>query len=165
MHTHDVTNQVPDLNGYNLFDTDLALRDAILQSNAGWFSADLQRFGAALGTVEVLHLADLANRHEPVLSTHDRFGHRIDRVEFHPAWHALLTLLRQEGLHALPWIDARSGTHLARAAGYFLQAQIEAGALCPTTMTYAAIPVLRDEPVLFAQIETQLLSCFRLYLL
>jgi putative acyl-CoA dehydrogenase len=118
-------------------------------------------YGAELGSAEVLQMAALANRHEPELNTHDRFGNRIDRVDFHPAWHALLGMLRSEALHALPWLpefDGKPGAHVARAAGYFLHAQVEAGSLCPTTMTFASIPVLRGEEALYRLLRDKLFS-------
>ena len=157
--THEVTNQVPELHGYNLFSTDMALCDGVRREQAGWHEAQLMRFGAELGTKEILQLGELANRHLPELSTHDRCGHRIDSVEFHPSWHALLSMLRREGLHALPWMQPKPGAQVARAAGYFLQSQVEAGSLCPTTMTFAAIPVLQKEPPLFAALASKLFSC------
>src|SRR5437867_6457672 len=156
--THEVSNQVPELQDYNLFDTDIALREGVQRERAGWHSADLSRFGAELGSNAVLELGQLANRHEPEFLSHDRFGNRIDRVDFHPSWHELLRLLRREGLHALPWMEPRPGAQVARAAGYFLQSQVESGSLCPTTMTFAAIPVLQNEPVLFASLKAQLFS-------
>ncbi|MFC3108210.1 isovaleryl-CoA dehydrogenase [Undibacterium arcticum] len=156
--THEVSNQVPQLQDYNLFDTDITLRDGVQREQAGWHSADLTRFGAELGSAAVLELGELANRHAPEFFSHDRFGNRIDRVEFHPSWHELLRLLRREGLQALPWMEPRPGAQVARAAGYFLQSQVESGSLCPTTMTYAAIPVLQNEPALFAALKAQLFS-------
>ncbi len=156
--THEVSNQVPELGDYNIFTTDTALVDGVRREQAGWHQEQLARFGAELGTAEVLHLGDLANRHLPVFNTHDRFGNRIDSVEFHPSWHELLRLLRKEGLHALPWMQPKPGAHVARAAGYFMQAQIEAGSLCPTTMTFASIPVLANEPKLFAELQSKLFS-------
>jgi putative acyl-CoA dehydrogenase len=156
--THEVTNQVPELQDYNLFSTDIALQDGVRHGQAGWHEERLTRFGAELGSKEVLQLGELANRHLPELTTHDRFGRRIDTVEFHPSWHALLTLLRREGLHAMPWSMPKPGAHVARAAGYFMQAQIESGSLCPTTMTFASIPVLQNEPALYKTLEAKLLS-------
>src|SRR5205823_11633224 len=85
-------------------------------------------------------------------------GNRIDYVEFHPSWHELLRLLRREGLHALPWMEPKAGAHVARAAGYFLHSQVEAGSLCPTTMTFASIPVLKNEPELFSSLQPKLYS-------
>ncbi|WP_019140529.1 acyl-CoA dehydrogenase family protein, partial [Noviherbaspirillum massiliense] len=156
--THEVTNQVPELVGYNVFSTDVALANGLRQGGAGWHEESLTRFGAELGSREVLQLGELANRHLPELNTHDRFGNRIDSVEFHPSWHQLLALLRREGLHALPWMQPQPGAHVARAAGYFMQSQVESGSLCPTTMTFASIPVLQNEPELFARLQSKLLS-------
>ncbi|MBP0598736.1 isovaleryl-CoA dehydrogenase [Herbaspirillum sp. LeCh32-8] len=158
MHTHQITNQVPDLKDTNLFSTDLALSEGVQREGAGWHACTLSSQGAELGSAEVIGLAELANRHTPELRTHDRTGHRIDVVDFHPSWHALLELLRRAGLHALPWMQPGDGAHVARAAGYFMHGQIEAGSLCPTTMTFAAIPVLREEPALFAQLRTRLFA-------
>ncbi|WP_025916600.1 isovaleryl-CoA dehydrogenase [Herminiimonas sp. CN] len=155
--THQVTNQVPQLQEYNLFATDLALAEGV-QHAAAWHAHALIQFGIELGSGAVLELGELANRHPPELHTHDRNGNRIDVVEFHPSWHALLTLLRKENLHALPWMDARPGAQVARAAGYFLQAQVESGSLCPTTMTFASIPVLQNETALFATLKAKLFS-------
>jgi putative acyl-CoA dehydrogenase len=157
--THEVTNQVPELHNYNIFSTDIALTEGVRLEQAGWREEKLNRLGAELGSAEVLRLGELANRHLPELATHDRFGNRIDLVEFHPSWHALLGLLRREGLHALPWMEPKNGAHVARAAGYFMHAQLESGSLCPTTMTFASIPVLRNEPKLFAALEPKLFSC------
>ncbi len=156
--THEVTNQVSELQDYNLFATDAVLADGVRRWQAGWHEENLLRYGAKLGSHEVLRLGELANHHVPELNTYDRFGRRIDVVEFHPSWHELLSLLRQEGLHALPWMQPQPGAHVARAAGYFMQSQVEAGSLCPTTMTFASIPVLQNEPKLFAMLKAKLFS-------
>ncbi|MDP3843370.1 MAG: isovaleryl-CoA dehydrogenase [Oxalobacteraceae bacterium] len=156
--THEVTNQVPQLQDYNLFTTDVALTQGIQRAQAAWHAEALTQFGAELGSQAVLELGELANRHAPELHTHDRNGQRIDMVEFHPSWHALLALLRKENLHALPWMQPRPGAQAARAAGYFLQSQVESGSLCPTTMTFAAIPVLQNETALFATLQAKLFS-------
>jgi len=156
--THEVTNQVPELRDYDLFSSDLALCEGVQRENAAWHTTQLQRLGSELGQGRILQLGDLANRHPPELMTHDRCGYRTDVVSFHPSWHLLLALLRREGLHALPWMAPRPGAHVARAAGYYMHAQVEAGSLCPTTMTFAAIPVLRKEPMLFSQLQEKLYS-------
>ncbi len=156
--THEVTNQVPALQDYNMFTTDIALCEGVRREQAAWHEENLTRLGAELGSEDVLRLGELANRHLPELSTHDRFGNRIDFVEFHDSWHRLLSLLRRERLHALPWMHSQSGIHVARAAGYFMHAQVEAGSLCPTTMTFASIPVLQNEPQLFARLQGKLFS-------
>lgn len=156
--THEVRNQVPELQDYNLYRSDAALMAGVQHYGAGWHAQALERLGAELGSADTLRLGELANRYVPELSTHDRYGRRIDSVEFHPSWHQLLTLLRREGLHASPWSQLQAGAHVARAAGYFLHGQVEAGSLCPTTMTFAAIPVLQNEPQLFATLKDKLYS-------
>lgn len=156
--THEVTNQVPPLQDYNIFATDNALREGVEREQAGWHAATLTRMGAELGSADVLALGELANRHTPELVTHDRFGRRVDQVDFHPSWHQLLTLIRKENLQALPWTQSRTGKHVARAAAYYLQGQVEGGSLCPTTMTFASIPVLANEPALFATLKDKLFS-------
>jgi putative acyl-CoA dehydrogenase len=156
--THEVTNQVPPLADYNLFTSDAALVAALDRAGADWHRDALARDGAALTTPDTLALADLANRHAPELHTHSPRGERIDALEFHPAWHRLLALLRAQGLHALPFSDPRDGAMAARCAGYFLHAQLESGSLCPTTMTFASIPVLQREPRLFDTLRERLYS-------
>ena len=154
--THEVTNQVPPLEHYNLYETDATLAAAVEREGARWHAQALARDGALLGTPEVIALAGLANRHEPELFTFSPRGERIDTFEFHPSWDRLVSLLRQEGLHALPFDTPRPGAMAARCAGYFLHAQIESGSLCPVTMTFASIPVLRREQPLFEQIADKL---------
>ncbi|TDQ89946.1 isovaleryl-CoA dehydrogenase [Paraburkholderia silvatlantica] len=154
--THEVTNQAPPLADYNLFTTDAALGEALARAGADWHRETLVRHGETLGKAQTLALADLANRHEPELHTHSPRGERIDAIEFHPAWHELLALLREQGLHALPYSDPRPGAMAARCAGYFLHAQIESGSLCPLTMTFASIAVLQREPALFETLRAPL---------
>jgi hypothetical protein len=140
--THEVVNQTPPLADYDMLAADPALKAALEREGALWHAEALARHGRALTQPDVLALADLANRHEPELSTHSPRGERIDAIEFHPAWHELLALLRREGLHALPLETPRRARMPARCAGYFLHAQLESGSLCPITMTFASIPVL-----------------------
>lgn len=156
--THEVSNQAPDLHDYNLYTSDLALVAGVQREQAGWHEQDLIRYGAELGMQQTLQLGQLANHHLPELHIHDRFGHRIDTVEFHPSWHQLLAMQRRENLHAMPWSQARAGVHVARTAAYYLQAQVESGSLCPTTMTFAAIPLLQQEPALFAALQAKLFA-------
>ncbi|SAK50445.1 acyl-CoA dehydrogenase [Caballeronia pedi] len=157
--THEVTNQAPPLVGYDAFAFDPALTGALGREGAQWHAQALSRDGMTLTQPDVVALAELANRHEPELATHDPRGERIDAVEFHPAWHELLRRLRHEGLHALPFEPAaRAGSMAARCAGYYLHGQLESGSLCPITMTFASIPILRNELDLFARIERPLLS-------
>ncbi|MEX3944987.1 isovaleryl-CoA dehydrogenase [Paraburkholderia sp. BR10937] len=154
--THEVTNQAPPLADYNLFTTDAALGEALARAGANWHRETLARHGETLGKAGTLALADLANRHEPELHTHSPRGERIDAIEFHPAWHELLALLREQGLHALPYSDPQPGAMAARCAGYFLHAQLESGSLCPLTMTFASIAVLQREPALFETLRAPL---------
>jgi putative acyl-CoA dehydrogenase len=158
MATHEVFNQPPPLAGYNLFATDRVLVEAIRREGAGWAEDGLSAFGDRLGHPEVLDWAVQANRHPPVLHTFDRFGRRRDEVEFHPAWHALLGLAVNHGLHCSPWRTPSPGAHVARAAGVFLFTQIEAGVGCPIGMTYAAVPALRHQPDVAAEWEPRLVS-------
>ena len=150
MPTHEVLNQPPPLEGYNLFATDRALAEGIRREGAAWAEERLGRLGQLAGG-EALGWGVEANANPPVLRTHDRYGHRIDEVEFHPAWHALLRLAVAHELHALPWRDPRPGAHVARAALCFVLEQVEAGHGCPISMTYSVIPALRAQPELAAE--------------
>lgn len=141
--THEVSNQTPPLENYNLFTSDKALQEALQREGAGWAADDLQRIGAELGTARAFDLGRLANLHTPELRSFDPRGNRLDQVEFHPAWHEILTGVMRRGLHSAPWADPKPGAHVARAAAYLMQGQTEAGSLCPTTMTYGAIPALQ----------------------
>src|SRR3989441_13348320 len=150
MPTHEVLNQPPPLEGYNLFATDRALAEGVRREGAAWAEERLVRLGQLAGG-EALGWGVEANANPPVLRTHDRYGHRIDEVEFHPAWHALLRLAVAHELHALPWRDPRPGAHVARAALCFVLEQVEAGHGCPISMTYSVIPALRAQPQLAAE--------------
>jgi putative acyl-CoA dehydrogenase len=142
----DLSNQPPPLSDYNLYAGDRALKQAAEREGAAWADDELGRFGALLGRSETLALGELANRHAPMLNAFDRFGRRLDEVEFHPAWHRMLEIGVAQGLHAGPWAEPRQGAHVARAAGVILMTQVEAGCQCPMTMTYGAVPALKREP-------------------
>jgi putative acyl-CoA dehydrogenase len=118
-----------------------------VREGAAWADAELRAFGELLGG-EPLEWGRLANEYPPVLRTHDRFGERIDEVEFHPSWHELLGLGVEHALHASPWREPRAGAHVKRAAAFVTLAQVEAGVGCPLSMTFAAVPALRAEPAL-----------------
>jgi putative acyl-CoA dehydrogenase len=150
--THEVTNQVPDLHGHDLAD-DPTLISALRRAGADWAEDELHDLGRLAGTEEAAEWGRLANEHEPVLRTHDRYGHRIDEVEFHPAWHRLMDTAVSHGLHAAPWRDSRPGAHTARAAKFYLWGQVEAGHSCPISMTYASVPALRCAPDLAERLE------------
>ncbi|MEU8543928.1 acyl-CoA dehydrogenase family protein [Streptomyces sp. NPDC048717] len=155
--THEVTNQVPPLTDYDV-SADPALLEALRREGAGWAEAEVRELGVTAGGHEAQEWGRLAERHSPILHTHDRYGHRIDEVEFHPYWHELMTVAVGHGMHGAPWADDRPGAHVARAAKLFVWAQVDAGHLCPVSMTYAAVPALRAEPELAAVYEPLLAS-------
>ncbi len=154
--THSVTNVSRELQDFNAFSSDAALCEAVSREGAGWAVGSLTDFGAMTGSAAHLELGVQANRQPPELDTHDRFGHRIDAVRFHPAYHALMRSSIEHGLHASPWSDPRPGAHVARAARVYLQSQAEAGHICPITMTFAAVPALRATPGLAAWWEPRI---------
>jgi putative acyl-CoA dehydrogenase len=160
MTTHEVLNQPPPLEGYDVFGQDHALVEALHREGAGWAEDQLHALGALAGSAEAIGWGFDANRHPPELHTHDRFGHRIDEVEYHPSYHRLMAVAVERGLHAAPWTDGRPGAHVARAAGFFVWNQVEAGHGCPISMTYSVIPALRANPELAAAWEPQLTSPF-----
>jgi putative acyl-CoA dehydrogenase len=156
--THEVENQVPPLAPWNVFASDRALVEALRREGAAWAEERASAFGAMVGRPETVAQGALANEHRPVLRTHDRSGRRIDEVDFHPAWHALLGLGVAHGLHALPWREPRPGANVARAAMFMTLSQVEAGVGCPLSMTFSAVPALRVEPALAAVWEPRLTS-------
>ena len=142
--THTVFNQPTPLNNSNLFLSDTALREAVVREGAGWDGDLLASIGQQLGTAESLELGRLANSNPPELLRYDATGARLDDVRFHPAWHLLMQGLCANRVHNLAWQeDAREGAFVARAARFLLHAQVEAGTLCPITMTFAATPLLQ----------------------
>ena len=155
----EIFNQPKPLEDYNPFEADAALVEALEREGGGWGRQQASDFAVRMGSKEVLQLGELANRHTPALHTHDRFGHRIDEVEFHPSWHELMRLGIEAGLHAMPWTDQRPGAQVVRAALMMLRHQVEEGASCPITMTFAVIPSLRLAPELAAFWEPRVLAC------
>jgi putative acyl-CoA dehydrogenase len=147
----EVQNQPPPLEPYNLYATDAVLRDAVRREGGGWAESELTALGATLGKSETIQLGYDANRFTPQLRTLDRYGHRLDEVEFHPAWHELLGLALRSGLHSSPWADPKPGAHVARAAGTYMLGQIESGVYCPVAMTYGSVPTLRHAPGIAAE--------------
>src|SRR3954470_9471304 len=150
--THDVINQVPPLTGRDTAD-DPALLEGLRREGADWAEDELHDLGTLAGSDRAQEWGRLANENEPVLRTHDRYGHRVDEVEYHPAYHELMTVAVERGLHAAPWSDDRAGAHVARAAKFYLWGQVEAGHACPISMTYAVVPALRHNPELSARFE------------
>ena len=157
--THVVLNQPPPLVDYDMANADPVLRDALVREGAGWSLDHVDGFGRRMSSAEVYEWGFQANRNTPVLHTHDGYGHRVDRVEFHPAWHSLLDLAVSNGLHSLPWErDPGEGGYPARAAFTFLASQIEAGHFCPISMSTSVIPTLRRQPEVAAEWEPMQLS-------
>jgi len=155
--THEVVNQPPPLVGHDVAG-DAVLLGGLEREGAGWYADDLHRLGRLAGSEEAQRWADQANRFEPELRTVDRYGHRLDEVEFHPAWHALMDVAVSEGLAGAAWADARPGAHVARAAGFYTWGQVESGHGCPVSMTYAVVPALRTTPSLATLYEPLLTS-------
>ncbi len=146
--TQEVTNQVPPIGHYNSYASDRALRDAVHREGGGWAEAQLVAFGAVAGG-ELMDLGYTANENPPKLRSFDRYGHRLDEIEFHPAYHRVMQLAMQHGVHAFAWRHAdKPGAHVARAAISYLHSQAEAGTGCPLTMTHSSIPALRHAPEL-----------------
>ncbi len=157
MPTHEVTNQPPPLADYDVAQ-DPALLAGLHAFGAGWAEPELHELGRLAGSAHVAEMARVVNEYPPVLRTHDRFGNRIDEVEFHPYWHELMRLALSRGLHATAWRTARPGAHSARTAKFLVWGQTEAGHLCPVSMTYAAVPALRQASDLARRFEPLLAS-------
>ncbi len=144
--THEVFNQPPPLEEHNLFRGDDALHEGARREGAEWALEDLERYGRECGRPDVIELGFLANRYPPRFEPYDRFGHRVDEVEYHDAYHQLMDRALREGLHAAPWKNPGPGAHVARAAKYYLHSQVEGAHCCPVTMTFAVVPSLRLSP-------------------
>ena len=159
--THEVFNQSTPLVDYNLFSGNHAMRDALAFNAPALDTASLQALGAQCGSAAMQMHARLANVHTPELHTHDRFGRRLDEVEFHPSYHALMTAAVGAGLHGSPWAegaDAKGHAHIRRAAGFMLFTELEPSILCPISMTYAVTPALRSNAAIYADWGPKLAS-------
>src|SRR5688572_13234873 len=156
--THEVVNQPEPLVGYNLFEGNRGLRDALKLNAPNLASAGLAQLGALLGSAEMQEHARLANVHSPQLRSHDRFGRRIDHVEFHPSYHALMKAAMHAGLHGTPWTESGASPHVLRAAGFMLFTELEPSVLCPISMTYAVTPALRSNAAIYADWGPKLAS-------
>jgi putative acyl-CoA dehydrogenase len=156
--THEVFNQAPPLEDYNPFDANGPLKEALRREGAEWAESRAQELGAICGSRQTLRWGAEANERKPVLKTHDRYGNRIDEVEFDDSWHELMRIGVSHGLHASPWREPGPGAHVARAATFMLLMQAESGVGCPISMTYSAIPALRKQPELAAEWEERFLS-------
>ncbi len=156
--THTVFNQPPPLEGLDLFESNTALVEGVQREGAGWVRERASALGQLVGGEPQQQWGRLANENKPILRTFDRYGNRIDEVEFHPAWHKLMQLGVENELHSLPWTSDQPFAHTARAALYMTAMQAEAGYCCPITMTFAVIPALRVQPELAAEWEPLLMS-------
>ncbi|HEX8581305.1 MAG TPA: acyl-CoA dehydrogenase family protein, partial [Acidimicrobiales bacterium] len=158
MATHEVLNQPPPLEGHDVFGADEALVEAVAREGAGWALDDLHDLGRLAGSPDAIEWGAAANANPPAQRTHDRFGHRVDEVASHPAYHRLMEVAVGRGLHTGPWSDPRPGAHVARAAGFVVWSQVDAGHFCPVSMTYAVVPALRAHPGLAAEWEPRFAS-------
>jgi putative acyl-CoA dehydrogenase len=148
MGTHEVFNQSVPLEGHDAAGLDVALLDGVEREGGGSHLDDLLRLGRLAGQPDWIHKGELSNQFPPVFKPFDRFGHRIDEVEYHPSYHDLMTVAVREGLAGGPWADDQPGAHVGRAAKFAVWTQVEAGHGCPISMTYSIVPALRAEPSL-----------------
>jgi putative acyl-CoA dehydrogenase len=151
--THEVANQPPPLVDVDVFSSNLPLVEALEREGGGWATGRARELGRFVGGKPQQWWGRLANENKPVLRTHDRYGNRIDEVEFHPAWHNLMAMGVENELHSLPWTSPEPSAQVARAALYMTAMQAEAGFACPITMTFAVVPALRATPALAAEWE------------
>src|SRR2546427_8265563 len=158
MSTHRVLNQPPPPRDYDPLARDQALEKARRREGAAWGAEEIGVFARAAAAKGMLTLGFQANETPPRLRTHDRFGNRIDEVDFHPAWHELMRFSVANGVHAGPWRDPREGAHVARAAKMLLVSQTEAGHGCPISMTYSALPPLQRQPDLLEELAPRIVS-------
>ena len=154
--THVVINQVPTLLEHNPA-TSPVLMEALVREGGQWGVDEVFELGALSGSAKAIRWGELADRNQPVLRTHDRYSHRVDEVEYDPAYHELMRVAVGHGLHAAPWADERPGAHVVRAAKTSVWTP-EAGHVCPISMTYAVVPALRHNPELSAVYEPLLTS-------
>ena len=139
-------NQPPILENYNLFTSDRVLREAVKTNGGAWNDENATAFGKILGKAETLELGNSANKNPPILKTHDRFGNRLDTVEFHPAYHELMRVSIENETHTLAWTCEKDGSYVARSALAFMKQQVDEGTSCPLTMTFAVVPSLKISP-------------------
>ena len=153
---HEVENQPPPLAPYNVFEADLPLREAVEREGGSFGVERLRDAGALAGSPEAIEHSERCERNEPRLVTHDRYGNRVDEVDLDPSWHWLLREAVEREIPSLPWRDPQPGAHLVRAALMIVWSQANAGVMCPVSMTYSALPALRQEPELAAEWEPRL---------
>jgi putative acyl-CoA dehydrogenase len=154
--THEVSNQPPPLVDYNAFDADPALREALAREGGDWGVDRVRDFGGVVASAEALEHSRRAQRNLPVLHTHDRYGNRIDEVEYDPSMHWMLRLGVEREVNSLPWRDERPGAHVLRAALFYLMNGLDTGPCCPMAINYAAVPTMRQDAALAAEWEPRL---------
>src|SRR4051794_10217865 len=154
--THEVLNQPPPIQPYNVFDADRALGEALEREGGGWGVDRLRDAGALAGSDEAREHSERCERNEPRLLTHDRYGNRVDEVDLDPSWHWILRQAIEREIHSLPWRSPQPGAHVVRGALMFVWGQVNAGVMCPVSMTYSAIPALRQTPELAEEWEPRL---------
>jgi putative acyl-CoA dehydrogenase len=154
--THEVVNQPPPLVDYNAFDADPALREALEREGGGWGVDRVHDFGAVIGSGEAQEHSARAQRNLPVLRSHDRYGHRVDEVDYDPSMHWMLRLGVEREVNSLPWRDPRPGAHVVRTALFYLMNELDTGPCCPMSINYAATPTVRQDPTLAAEWEPRL---------
>lgn len=148
--THKVENQSPPLENYNAYLSDLALQQAVKREGGEWAQQSLIDFGAIAGSRELIELGTQANENPPRFSSHDARGNRVDQIDFHPSYHRLWEVSRQQRIHSEPWLEPRPGAHVARTAKGYMMCQADAGHGCPVTMTFAGVALLKEVPSLAA---------------
>lgn len=158
LRTHTVENQPPPLESANAFENDIVLREAVAREGGAWADEKLTALGSKVFDPDWIEKANLANRFVPELRRFNRFGQRVDTVEFHPAWHDLMALAYEHEVHALPWRANHAGGHVARAAAEMLFSQLECGVLCPVDITYGIVPMLRKHSDISGTWEPLMLS-------
>jgi putative acyl-CoA dehydrogenase len=154
--THEVLNQPPPLADYNAFEADPALREALTREGGEWGLDRVRDFGAVVASAEALAHAKRAQRNIPVLQTHDRYGNRIDQIDYDPSMHWMLRLGVEREVNSLPWREPRAGAHVVRAGLFHLFNQLDTGPCCPMSINYAAVPTMRQDAVLAGEWERRL---------
>ncbi len=154
--THEVVNQPPPLVDYNAFDADVVLREALIREGGEWGLERVREFGAVIASAEALDHAKRAQRNIPVLKTHDRYGNRIDAIDYDPSMHWMLRLGVEREVNSLPWRDPQPGAHVVRACLMHLFDQLDTGPCCPMSINYAAVPTMRQDAALASEWETRL---------
>jgi putative acyl-CoA dehydrogenase len=158
VRTDEVENQAPPLVDYNVFSADKVLVESARREGADWAEHRIAEVGEIAGRADVIEMGVQANENPPKLRTHDRYGNRVDEIDFHPSWHELMRLGIGHELHSLPWREPGPGAHVARTAAFMCFSQAEAGVGCPISMTYSVVPALRHQPELAEEWEPRILS-------